>query len=470
MRISDIIRMGMDYVILGIAVVLFLGVAFLLWYFLWFKKKRQGEKLNKGKVLLWAFFVIYAVVLIGATMLRGSYYGNARIYPLFYSYIDAWNDFSKTEWQNIILNICLFVPLGIFLPMLIKKADKFWNVYLIGFGVTCFIEVVQLVLNIGIFEPDDLLGNTVGVMIGYGIYRILHYVLAKKKGDMSEKLIRVLGFQIPLLVTVLSFGGIFLAYYMKELGNISEAYIIKQKNIDVHSSLEFSDEKESAMVYRADIFTLDETRELAEQIFKGYGTNIDDESIDAYENSVLYYSEDRDFSVWVQYDGGTFSFTNFDKLFEEITEDKEEADVTKDELSGALDAIGIFVPKEAEIEAKSENKYLLGVETVKENGKMYDGKLECTYYPDGSFGRIEYNILQLEDYKEFPLLSKKEAYQKLQDGEFVYYRADDTVLDIEVLEVNLEYVLDTKGFYQPVYQFRVIAGEWWTTIMIPAIK
>jgi hypothetical protein len=104
------------------------------------------------------------------------------------------------------------------------------------------------------------------------------------------------------------------------------------------------------------------------------------------------------------------------------------------------------------------------------NGKIYDGKLMCTYYSDGSFGRIENNILQLEAYKEFPIISQKEAYQKLQAGEFLYYREDEEVLDIEVLAVELDYILDTKGFYQPVYQFEVIAGEYWTTIMIPAIK
>ena len=468
MRISDIVRMGMDYVLLGILAVLIVGLVFLFWYFLWFKKKRQGEKLNKVKLLLWAGFMIYVTVLLGATMFRGNYFGNTRIYPLFYSYRDAWNDFSKTEWQNIILNICLFVPFGALLPTLIKKVDKFWTVYLIGFSVTFLIEVAQFVFKIGIFEPDDLLGNTVGVMIGYGLYRIFRYGRAKKKTNTSEKVVRVLAYQIPLLIVIISFGGIFLIYHLKELGNIGEAYIVKQENIEVHSALEFLDEEESAMVYKTDVLTLSETQDIAEQIFEGCGTYLDDESTDAYENSVLYYSKDRELSVWIQYDGGTFSFTNFDKLFEEIG--KTEIDLTKDELMDTLRKNGIFVPMETELVEKNTNQYVLGTDMIKENGKIYDGKLMCTYYSDRSFGRIENNILQLEAYKEFPIISQKEAYQKLQAGEFLYYRADEEVLDIVVLEVELDHILDTKGFYQPVYQFSVIADDVWTTIMIPAIE
>ena len=112
----------------------------------------------------------------------------------------------------------------------------------------------------------------------------------------------------------------------------------------------------------------------------------------------------------------------------------------------------------------------LSVDCVRENGKLYDGMLECTYYKDGSFGSIEYNILQLEEYKEFSIISQEEAYKKLQNGEFSYYRNDDAIMDIRVQQVELAYELDTKGFYQPVYQFEVIVGDLWTTIMIPAIK
>ena len=158
MRLSDIVSMGIDYILVGIVALLFVGTVFSLWYFLWFKKKRVGEKLDKKRLLILSIFIIYGVVVLGVTMLsRGNYYGNNKIYPLFYSYKDAWNDFSKTEWRNIILNICMFVPLGIFIPLVSEKTKRFWIVYLLGAGITCCIECFQLVTKRGVFELDDLL-------------------------------------------------------------------------------------------------------------------------------------------------------------------------------------------------------------------------------------------------------------------------------------------------------------------------
>ena len=471
MRLMDIVSLGMDYIVVGIVALLFVGMVFSLWYFLRFKKRRAGEKLDKKRLLIWAVFIIYGVVVLGVTMLsRGNYYGNNKIYPLFYSYKDAWNDFSQTEWRNIILNIFMFVPLGILIPVLSKKTEKFWIVYLLGAGITCCIECFQLVTRRGVFELDDLLGNTVGTMIGYGIYRLVRYSVKKRKENCKEKIIQVVLFQIPILIVTISFGGIFLTYYIKELGNISESYVLKQKNIVVTSDVELSDVSEKVMVYKTDILTTSDTKELAESLFEKQGTRLDIKNEDVYENRALYHSENGELSVWVAYKGGTFYFTNYDKLFESQDEKEKGAALEREELVKKLREQGFFVPEKNELVAKSQNTYLLSVDCVIEKGKIYDGFLKCTYYEDGSFGNIEYNILQLEEYKEFSIISQEEAYKKLQNGEFSYYRKDDTILDVRVQQVELSYELDTKGFYQPVYQFEVIVDDLWTTITIPAIK
>ena len=157
-------------------------------------------------------------------------------------------------------------------------------------------------------------------------------------------------------------------------------------------------------------------------------------------------------------------------MFESQDEKEKGAALEREELVQKLREQGFFVPEKNELVAKSQNTYLLSVDCVIEKGKIYDGFLKCTYYEDGSFGNIEYNILQLEEYKEFSIISQEEAYKKLQNGEFSYYRKDDTILDVRVQQVELAYELDTKGFYQPVYQFEVIVDDLWTTITIPAIK
>ena len=45
---------------------------------------------------------------------------------------------------DTVLNVILFIPLGIFLPLLYKKYDKMGKVVLIGFLISVSIEIVQM--------------------------------------------------------------------------------------------------------------------------------------------------------------------------------------------------------------------------------------------------------------------------------------------------------------------------------------
>lgn len=60
----------------------------------------------------------------------------------------------------------LLFPLGIAVPLWIKKADNVKKVALIGAAVSLFIEVTQLITTRGYFEIDDLFHNTLGAVMG----------------------------------------------------------------------------------------------------------------------------------------------------------------------------------------------------------------------------------------------------------------------------------------------------------------
>lgn len=474
MRLSDIVNLGKEYLIVGLCLAMLLGIGFILWYFLYFKKKRNGERLKWGRVVWAGVFLIYLVVVFGATMLsRGNFYGNEKIYPLFYSYKDAWNDFSMTEWRNIILNILMFVPLGILVPLLFKKMQDFWKVYLVGFGVTCFIEIAQLFLKRGVFEQDDLLGNTVGVMIGYGLYRLGKYILNRVRYQKREKCGQMLLLQIPFLMAFAAFGTIFLVYYGKELGNLSCEYIIKQKNISVTSDMNFEEETTAVSVYKAKIFSVEETENCVRELFSKQGYSIDESRTDIYENTAFYYSKEGEnrLSVWFYYDGGTFHYNDFERgFFDEENSVKVKTDATEEEVRGALENIGVFVPTGTVFENKGEGTYCFTADKVMLDDTMYDGEIDCVYYEDGSFGEINSQVMELNVYKEFEILSEKEAYEELVEGEFSYWRADEEMLNIQVQEIKLEYRLDTKGFYQPVYVFEADMNGWQGELIVPAIK
>lgn len=67
---------------------------------------------------------------------------------------------------DIIANIIMLFPLGIFLPLWIRKVDSVKKVALTSFIVSLCIEIIQLITTRGYFEIDDLFHNTLGAVIG----------------------------------------------------------------------------------------------------------------------------------------------------------------------------------------------------------------------------------------------------------------------------------------------------------------
>ena len=69
-------------------------------------------------------------------------------------------------------NIVLFIPIGVLLPIVIENIKWQW-VVLVGFGFSLFIEIVQLITGFGCFDLDDILLNTIGTTIGFGLWKVV---------------------------------------------------------------------------------------------------------------------------------------------------------------------------------------------------------------------------------------------------------------------------------------------------------
>lgn len=73
--------------------------------------------------------------------------------------------------KEIFDNFMLFVPMGIFLSELIQDGRAlWWRILIICAGFSSMIELTQLFFRLGLFEYDDIFGNTIGGMIGFGIF------------------------------------------------------------------------------------------------------------------------------------------------------------------------------------------------------------------------------------------------------------------------------------------------------------
>lgn len=101
-----------------------------------------------------------------------------RIYDFhpFWSYV-AIQEGRKHLLKENIMNVVMFVPIGLLLECGIRVMT--WReVLLIGAGVSLIIEILQLVFMRGFSEFDDVIHNTLGCMIGLGIYNLM--VLSRK--------------------------------------------------------------------------------------------------------------------------------------------------------------------------------------------------------------------------------------------------------------------------------------------------
>ena len=83
-------------------------------------------------------------------------------------------DIKREATINIIGNISMFIPTGIILPILYKPLNCIWKVLLAGAGLSFAIEMIQLFFPGSVTDIDDLILNTAGVAIGYGIYKLMH--------------------------------------------------------------------------------------------------------------------------------------------------------------------------------------------------------------------------------------------------------------------------------------------------------
>ena len=96
--------------------------------------------------------------------------------------------------NEIIDNILVFIPIGIYICML--KED--WSILRkisVGFFISLGIEVLQFILAIGATDITDLLGNTLGGILGIGVF----YLFSKLFKNKTNKIINTLA----LIATIL---------------------------------------------------------------------------------------------------------------------------------------------------------------------------------------------------------------------------------------------------------------------------
>ena len=95
------------------------------------------------------------------------------------------NGISNTDgFQQVVVekvpNIMLFIPLGVFIPIVFKSKRKLYQTAIISFAVTFSIEFFQFFIGRS-SDIDDVITNILGAVIGYMLFKVLHVFSQEKK-------------------------------------------------------------------------------------------------------------------------------------------------------------------------------------------------------------------------------------------------------------------------------------------------
>ncbi|MFK3939261.1 VanZ family protein [Alkalihalobacillus sp. NPDC078783] len=461
MTADTVLSIIKDHFITALFFIILLALLFSILYFIIYKKLLKGTTSLSIKPTIVTFMLIgYLMMVAGVTIFnRSPYMQGSMDLTLFGSYIEAWNNFSVKNWQYVILNIVMFLPLGILLPLLHDRFKKaIWTIAG-ALLLTLSIETFQYFTGFGVFEFDDLFNNTLGAIIGYGLTMSILKL-------WNKRLLQAVGYLSPLLLTSLAFGIIFGTYSLKEFGNLS---IVPNHKVDMNEVTVILDvvfEGEGTFpvpVYKVTPYSVQEAKAFAETFFEQIDLDTSDMDVNRdAETGFFYVQGDPGYSLWFEFKNGSYWLNNY------FSQDNiHPIDTDESNLLNELNRFDITLPETVELVHLGPGEYEWKTHLYETGNQLIDGTLSVEYFSDETIKTINHSMITYEKVTDKPIKTKQQAFNQLMDGSFDW--ALEAIQKIEVKDVELTYFLDSKGFYQPVYSFKSIINGSDNEILIPAL-
>ena len=137
---------------------------------------------SKKKKLTKVLFCIYFFILVWILLFKMSFsldelYGHRNINLIPYYGSASVN--GRLYLTDIINNILVFVPVGIYVSM-IKEDWSILKKISVSFFISLTVEIAQFILAVGATDITDLIGNTMGGIIGVGIFHLFNMIFKNK--------------------------------------------------------------------------------------------------------------------------------------------------------------------------------------------------------------------------------------------------------------------------------------------------
>ena len=163
------------------------------------------------KELFMLFFIIYILLLYYFVTFQDNNYGTNNLVP--FKEIFRYKITSRLFIKNVLGNILLFVPFGLFSSYIIKNKTVFPTMFL-GLFISSAIEFAQLCIG-RTLDVDDVILNVFGAILGYIIYYIFTKTFDKLPSFMKKNII------IDILSILFIIIIVYLIYKFVLIGGIS---------------------------------------------------------------------------------------------------------------------------------------------------------------------------------------------------------------------------------------------------------
>lgn len=150
----------------AVVLILLLTVGWLVWKGI----SRRRRDLSVPAVVLLA---VYLVALLWITLFSRDGTSNTKVLFSFGKIGRFLQTGELGEFRHVMLNVLMFAPLGFLLPRLCRdRLNRFLCVLAVGLWLTATVESLQYLFVIGQCDLEDIIGNTLGTAVGYGLNRL----------------------------------------------------------------------------------------------------------------------------------------------------------------------------------------------------------------------------------------------------------------------------------------------------------
>ena len=154
----------------------------------WLKQKRVDPKREASLLLVYICIVVvvrFTFCPFGTVngKIQPLLFDYQKIFPVWFNLVPFVYLFDYPEMKdaiiNLVGNIAMFIPLGIVWPAVFKKLNTHGKVICAGVGICLSIELLQLPFFERATDIDDLILNSTGYLLGYGIYLVTNRLWRK---------------------------------------------------------------------------------------------------------------------------------------------------------------------------------------------------------------------------------------------------------------------------------------------------